>query len=92
MLPSSIGKWLIRAIITNVSKQGAYNFQVRIIAGELKGREVQIPRQSRIRPATGFIRELAMNLFTPRRIEGGVFLDLCAGSGLVALTRLLSAA
>ena len=56
---------------------------MRIIAGDLKGREVQIPRQSRIRPATGFIRELAMNLFTPGRIEGGMFLDLCAGSGLV---------
>jgi len=56
---------------------------VRIIAGELKGRSVHLPKGSPIRPATGFVRELAMNLFTPERLQVGCFLDLCAGSGLM---------
>jgi 16S rRNA (guanine966-N2)-methyltransferase len=61
---------------------------VRIIAGELKGREIVLPRGSRIRPATGYVRELAMNLYTPKRLEGAVFLDVCAGSGLVGFEAL----
>lgn len=56
---------------------------MRIIAGELKGRSVHLPKGSPIRPATGFVRELAMNLFTPARLHAGCFLDLCAGSGLM---------
>jgi len=61
---------------------------VRIIAGELKGREIALPRGSRIRPATGYVRELAMNLYTPERLEGAIFLDVCAGSGLVGFEAL----
>jgi 16S rRNA (guanine966-N2)-methyltransferase len=61
---------------------------MRIIAGELKGREIALPRNSRIRPATGFIREMAMNLFSPERIEDRLFLDICAGSGLVGFEAL----
>lgn len=61
---------------------------MRIIAGDLKGREIVLPRRSRIRPATGYVRELAMNLFTPGRLEGGIFLDVCAGSGLTGFEAL----
>lgn len=61
---------------------------MRIIAGELKGREIMLPRGSRIRPATGFVRELVMNLLTPQRLENCVFLDICAGSGLVGFEAL----
>jgi 16S rRNA (guanine966-N2)-methyltransferase len=61
---------------------------MRIIAGELKGREVVLPRGSRIRPATGYVRELAMNLFTPERLADGIFLDVCAGSGLTGFEAL----
>jgi 16S rRNA (guanine966-N2)-methyltransferase len=61
---------------------------MRIIAGELKGQSVVLPKGSRIRPATGYVRELAMNLFTPTRLTGGVFLDICAGSGLLGFEAL----
>jgi 16S rRNA (guanine966-N2)-methyltransferase len=61
---------------------------MRIIAGELKGRVIAPPRGSRIRPATGKVREMAMNLFTPARLVAGPFLDLCAGSGLMGLEAL----
>jgi 16S rRNA (guanine966-N2)-methyltransferase len=56
---------------------------MRIIAGKLKGRRVTLPRGSRARPVTGKVLELAMSLFGPERLNGGVFADLCAGSGLV---------
>lgn len=61
---------------------------MRIIAGELKGREIAPPRGSRIRPATGKVREMAMSLYTPARLTAGPFLDLCAGSGLMGLEAL----
>lgn len=67
---------------------------MRIIAGELKGREVHLPRGSRIRPATNFVREMAMNLFENAageaggRISDGIFLDVCAGSGLMGFEAL----
>lgn len=61
---------------------------MRIIAGELKGRSVELPRGSRSRPATGFVRELVMNLLDTRGPGGtslvplGGFLDLFAASGV----------
>ena len=60
---------------------------VRIIAGKLKGREVSLPRGSRIRPATGSIRETVMNLFG-EDLLAGPFVDICAGSGLVGFEAL----
>lgn len=65
-----------------------YNPRVRIIAGELKGREVSLPRGSRIRPATGAIRETVINLFRDARLTHGPFIDMCAGSGLVGFEAL----
>jgi 16S rRNA (guanine(966)-N(2))-methyltransferase RsmD len=61
---------------------------MRIIAGELKGREISPPRGSRIRPATGRIREAVMSLFTPARLERGPFLDISAGSGMMGIEAL----
>ncbi|MCB1219465.1 RsmD family RNA methyltransferase [bacterium] len=58
---------------------------MRITSGELKGREIRLAKNSRARPATGFVRELVMNLFTPDRLRAGAFLDICAGSGIVGL-------
>ncbi|MCB1216171.1 RsmD family RNA methyltransferase [bacterium] len=61
---------------------------MRITSGELKGREIRLARGSRARPATGFVRELVMNLFTPDRLRRGAFLDICAGSGIVGFEAL----
>lgn len=61
---------------------------MRISSGELKGRVLRLPRGSRARPATGFVAELAMDLFTPARLGAGAFLDLCAGSGLIGFEAL----
>lgn len=65
-----------------------YNLRMRIIAGELKGREIVPPRGSRLRPVTGQVREMAMSLYTPARLTAGPFVDLCAGSGLMGLEAL----
>jgi 16S rRNA (guanine(966)-N(2))-methyltransferase RsmD len=61
---------------------------MRIIAGSLRGRDIRLPKNSRIRPATGFVREKLMSLYTPDRLESGAFLDICAGSGLVGFEAL----
>lgn len=61
---------------------------MRIIAGRLRGREITLGKHSRIRPATGFVREKLMSLYTPERLEAGGFLDLCAGTGLVGFEAL----
>lgn len=57
---------------------------MRIIAGKLKGREIHLQRGARARPATGVVLETTMNLFTIEGLANGVFLDLCAGSGIVS--------
>jgi 16S rRNA (guanine966-N2)-methyltransferase len=75
-------------IITNTGGSTPYNLLMRIIAGELKGREIVPPRGSRIRPATGRVREAVMSLFTPARLTSGPFLDFCAGSGLIGVEAL----
>jgi len=64
-----------------------YNYCVRIIAGKLKGREINVPRGSKIRPATGAIRETVMNLYGDN-LAAGPFVDICAGSGLVGFEAL----
>lgn len=61
---------------------------MRITAGKLKGREVRLPKGSRARPATSQLRETLMNLVGPGLAEGGAFVDLCAGSGIVGLEAL----
>lgn len=61
---------------------------MRIIAGSLRGREIRLSKNSRIRPATGFVREKLMSLYTPDRLASGAFLDICAGSGLVGFEAL----
>jgi 16S rRNA (guanine966-N2)-methyltransferase len=61
---------------------------MRIIAGRLRGREIRLAKNSRIRPATGFVREMAMSLYTPDRLAAGGFLDICAGTGLVGFEAL----
>ena len=47
-----------------------------------------LPARSRVRPATSYVREMAMSIFTPERLEAGVFADICAGSGLVGFEAL----
>lgn len=60
---------------------------MRIIAGQLRGREVRAPRGSRVRPATGLVREMTMSLLGDR-LASAPFLDLCAGTGLVGFEAL----
>lgn len=74
-------------IITNSCRGPAYNLVMRIIAGTLKGREVRAPRSSRVRPATGLVREMAMSLLGDR-LTSAPFLDLCAGTGLIGFEAL----
>jgi 16S rRNA (guanine966-N2)-methyltransferase len=67
---------------------------LRIIAGELKGREITLPKRSRARPITSVVLEQVMNLFDAfgcelgTRLPNGCFLDICAGSGLVGFEAL----
>jgi 16S rRNA (guanine966-N2)-methyltransferase len=60
---------------------------MRIIAGKLKGRNIELAKGSKARPATSFVRELVMNLYQTGAPDGssllprGAFLDLFAASG-----------
>ncbi len=72
----------------------AYNPPVRIIAGDLKGRQVSLPKHAKTRPITSFVLEQAMNLYASyecelgTRLPAGPFLDICAGSGLIGFEAL----
>jgi len=58
---------------------------VRIITGILKGREVFLPKGSRFRPSTHYLREMLFSIIGPGKINDAVFLDVFAGSGVVGI-------
>lgn len=58
---------------------------VRIITGTLKGREVFLPRNSRFRPSTHYLREMLFSIIGPVSIDDAVFLDVFAGTGVVGM-------
>jgi 16S rRNA (guanine966-N2)-methyltransferase len=55
---------------------------IRISAGSLKGRRLEVPRDAR--PTEGKVREALFSILAPE-LEGARFLDLFAGSGAVGL-------
>lgn len=60
---------------------------MRIIAGKYRGRKLKSPPSFDTRPTSDRLRETLFNILAPR-IEGAVFLDLCAGSGAVGIEAL----
>jgi 16S rRNA (guanine966-N2)-methyltransferase len=60
---------------------------MRVIAGIYKGRRLKSPPSMQVRPTSDRLRETLFNVIAPR-IEGGRFLDLCAGSGAVGVEAL----
>src|SRR4030042_965702 len=58
---------------------------LRIITGSLKGREVFLPKNTRFRPSTHYLREMLFSIIRPAAIADAVFLDVFAGSGVVGI-------
>lgn len=56
---------------------------MRIIGGIAKGKRIQIPKGSAVRPTSDNIKEALFNIICP--IEGKTFVDLFAGSGSIGL-------
>ena len=60
---------------------------MRIIAGELKGRRLQAPTWTGLRPTSDKLRETLFNVVA-RRVPGARVLDLYAGTGAIGLEAL----
>ena len=60
---------------------------MRIIAGALKGRRLQVPGWPGLRPTSDRLRETLFNVLAPR-MAGARFLDAYAGSGAVGIEAL----
>src|SRR5262245_42096989 len=60
---------------------------VRIIAGQWRGRTIKAPRDDRVRPTGDRAREAWMSIVNPE-IPGSRVLDLYAGSGALGLEAL----
>ena len=60
---------------------------VRVIAGTYRGRRLRTAEGLRVRPTSDRSRETLFNILA-RRIEGSLFLDVCAGSGAVGIEAL----
>lgn len=60
---------------------------MRIIAGELKGRKIKTPRGRATRPMRDFVREAVFDMLG-ERVRGARVLDLYAGSGSLGLESL----
>ena len=60
---------------------------MRIISGKYRGRRIKSPPSLQTRPTSDRLRETLFNILAPR-IKGARFLDLCAGSGAVAIEAL----
>lgn len=65
------------------SKKNRSN-QLRIIAGQWRGRKLDFPSHDGLRPTTDRVRETVFNWLQPQ-ISGAQVLDLCAGSGALGL-------
>ncbi|MBV8630655.1 MAG: 16S rRNA (guanine(966)-N(2))-methyltransferase RsmD [Silvibacterium sp.] len=60
---------------------------MRVIAGQYRSRVVVAPAGQKTRPTSDRLRETLFNVLAPR-VEGAVFLDLYAGSGVVGIEAL----
>jgi 16S rRNA (guanine966-N2)-methyltransferase len=60
---------------------------LRVIAGTLKGRRLEVPDWQGLRPTSDRLRETLFNVLAPR-IEGARFLDAYAGTGAVGIEAL----
>jgi len=60
---------------------------MRVIGGWARGRRLQGPKGSGVRPTSDRVREALFNILSPR-IAGCNFLDLCAGTGAVGIEAL----
>lgn len=60
---------------------------LRIIAGELKGRVLRTPDWDGLRPTSDRLRETLFNMLGPS-VAGTRVLDVCAGTGAIALEAL----
>ncbi len=60
---------------------------MRIIAGTHKGRTLASPSWDGLRPTSDRLRETLFNLLASR-VEGATVLDVCAGTGAIALEAL----
>jgi len=58
---------------------------LRIISGSAKGRKLQVPSGTKIRPTSDKVRESLFNIIGRDNIVGSTFLDLFAGSGAVGI-------
>ncbi len=57
---------------------------MRIIAGEMKGRRLRTPDDSRVRPTTDKVKEAIFSMIAPY-LEDSVVIDLFAGTGNLGL-------
>ncbi len=59
--------------------------EMRIIAGEYRGRVLKSPSNSKTRPTSDRLRETLFNILNPRINNETRFLDLCAGTGAIGI-------
>lgn len=60
---------------------------MRIIAGELKGQRLVAPKGWKVRPTSDRVREAIFSALGAR-VEGALVLDLCCGTGALAIEAL----
>jgi len=60
---------------------------IRITGGEARGRRLKSPKGLQVRPTLGRIREILFDVLR-ERIKGACFMDLFAGTGVVAIEAL----
>jgi 16S rRNA (guanine966-N2)-methyltransferase len=75
---------LNRKFIVLLSDEGKMKGKIRIIAGQWRGRKLQVPNQPQVRPTSSRVRETLFNWLT-MHIPGSRCLDLFAGSGALGI-------
>jgi 16S rRNA (guanine(966)-N(2))-methyltransferase RsmD len=84
-MPGCVARWIVW--VKGILREPRFDhddFEMRVIAGEFKGRKLTLPKDDRVRPTTDRVKEAIFSMIADN-LPDAVCLDLFAGSGSLGI-------